>query len=38
MTVMVYNSDSRSPNSTMIQSVMTIITVTPIPRKVHCPS
>ena len=37
VSVMVYNTVSRSPNFTMMQSVMTIITLTPIPRKVHCP-
>ena len=37
VSVMVYNAGSRSPNFTMMQSVMTIVTLTPIPRKVHCP-
>ena len=37
VSVMVYNSGSRSPNFTMMQSMMTIFTLTPIPRKVHCP-
>ena len=36
VSVMVYNTASRSPNFTMMQSVMTIITLTPIPRQVHC--
>ena len=37
VSVMVYNTGNRSPNFTMMQSVMTIVTLTPIPRKVHCP-
>ena len=37
VSVMVYNTGSRSPNFTMMQSVMTIVTLTPIPRKVHFP-
>ena len=37
VSVMVYNTARRSPNFTMMQSVMTIVTLTPIPRKVHCP-
>ena len=37
MSVMVYNTGSRSRNFTMMQSVMTIVTLTPIPRKVHFP-
>ena len=37
VSVMVYNTGSRSPNFTMMQSVMTIVTLTPIPSKVHCP-
>ena len=37
VSVIVYNTGSRSPNFTMMQSVMTIVTLTPIPRKVHCP-
>ena len=36
VSVMVYNTSSRSPNFTMMQSVMIIVTLTPIPRKVHC--
>ena len=35
--VMVYNTGSRSPNFTMMQSQMTIITLTLIPRNIHCP-
>ena len=34
---MIYNTRSRSSNFTMMQSVMTIITLTPIPRRVRCP-
>ena len=37
MSVMVYTTGSHSPNFTMVQSLMTIVTLTPIPRKVHCP-
>ena len=37
VSVMVYNTGSRSPNFNMMQSVMTIVTLTPIPRKVHLP-
>ena len=37
VSVMVYNTGSRSPNFGMMQSVMTIITLTAIPRKVHYP-
>ena len=37
VSVMVYNTESRSPNFTMMQWVMMIVTLTPIPRKVHCP-
>ena len=37
VSVMVYNTGSRSPNFTMMQSMMTIVTLTQIPRKVHCP-
>ena len=37
VSVMVYNTGSCSPNFTLMQSVMTIVTLTPIPRKVHCP-
>ena len=37
VSVMVYNTGSRSPNFTMMQSVMTLVTLTPIPRKVHFP-
>ena len=37
VSVMVYHTGSRSPNFTMMQSVMTLVTLTPIPRKVHCP-
>ena len=37
VSVMVYNTSSHSPNFTMMQSVMSIVTLTPIPRKVHCP-
>ena len=37
VSVMAYNTGSRSPNFTMMQSVMTIVTLTPIPRKVHFP-
>ena len=37
MSVMVYNTGSRNLNCTMMQSVTTIVTLTPIPRKVHCP-
>ena len=36
VSVMVYNNGSRSPNFTMMLSVMTIVTLAPIPRKVHC--
>ena len=36
VSVMVYNIGSRSPNFTMMQAVMTIATLTPILRKVHC--
>ena len=36
VSVMVYITGSRSLNFTMMQSVMTIVTLTPIPRKVHC--
>ena len=36
VSVMVYNTGSRSSNFTMMQSVMTIVTLAPIPRKVHC--
>ena len=36
VSAMVYNTGSRSPNFTMMQSVMTIVTLTLIPRKVHC--
>ena len=36
VSVMVYNTGSRSPNFTMMQLVMTIVTLTPIPRKVPC--
>ena len=32
---MVYNTGSRSPNFSMMQSAMTIVMLTPIPRKVH---
>ena len=37
VSVMVYNVGSRSPNFTRMQSVMTIITLIPIPRKVRFP-
>ena len=37
VSVMVYNTGSRSPNFIMMQSLMTIVTLTPIPRKVRCP-
>ena len=37
VSVMVYNTGSRNPDFTMMQSLMTIVTLTPIPRKVHCP-
>ena len=37
VSVMVYNTGSRSPSFTMMQSVLAIVTLTPIPRKVHCP-
>ena len=36
VSVMVYNTGTRSPNFTMMQSMMMIVTLTPIPRKVHC--
>ena len=36
VSVMVYNTGSRSPNFTMMPSVMTIVTLTTIPAKVHC--
>ena len=36
VSVMVYHTGSRSPNFTTMQSLMTIVTLTPIPRKVHC--
>ena len=36
VSVMVYNTGSRSPNFTMIQSVMTIVSLPRNPRKVHC--
>ena len=36
VSVTVYNTGSRSPNFTMMQSLMTIVTLTPIPRKVNC--
>ena len=34
VSVMVYNTGSRTPNFTRMQSVMMIVTLTPIPRKV----
>ena len=37
MSVIVYNTGGHIPNFTMMQLVMTIIPLTPIPRKVHCP-
>ena len=37
VSVMVYNNAGRSANFSMMQSMMTIMTWTPIPRKVHCP-
>ena len=37
VSVMVYNTGSRIPNFTMMQSLMTIVMLTPIPRKIHCP-
>ena len=37
VSVMVYNTGSCRLNFTMMQSAMTIVTLTPIPRKVHCP-
>ena len=37
VSVMVYNTGSRSRNFTMMQSVTTVVTLTPIPRKVHFP-
>ena len=36
VSVMVYSTGSRSPNFTTMPSVMTIVTLTPIPRNVHC--
>ena len=36
VSVMVYNTGSRSPNSIMMQSMITVVTLTAIPRKVHC--
>ena len=36
VSVMVYNTGSRSPNLTVMQSVTTIVTLTQGPRKVHC--
>ena len=36
VSVMVYNSCSRGRNFTMMQPVMTIVTLTSIPRTVHC--
>ena len=37
VSVTVHDTGSRSPHFTMMQSMMTIITLTLIPRKVHCP-
>ena len=39
VSVMVYNTGSRSPDFTMLPSMMVIVTLTPIPipRKLHCP-
>ena len=36
VSVMVYDTGSRNPNFTRMLSVITILTWTPIPRKVHC--
>ena len=36
VSVMVYNTGKSSRNFTMMQSVLTIVTLPPIPGKVHC--